>query len=879
MKSDELRIKFLNFFKERGHSVEKPAGLIPENDPTLLFTGAGMNQFKNLFFGRGESDLKKAVTCQRCLRATDIENIGKTSKHLTFIEMLGNFSFGDYFKKEAISRAWEFMLKVIGLDEEKLLITVYKDDDEAARIWEEVGVPQKRILLMGEEHNFWDMGKTGPCGPCSEILIDRGEEYGCGESTCGPACSCDRHVELWNLVFTQFNRREDGKLEPLEQKNIDTGMGLERIASIVQDVPSVFDIDIIQPIVSEIQRPTLRAGAAKSRVKSPKSEISAVVPARIIADHIRAITFCIADGVLPSNEGRGYVLRKLVRRAVERGMKLGEKKAFLYGLVPLVISTMKNFYPELSGKDSDIALTVKSEEERFFTVFERLPELEEKIGEFVKEGTGKLPGELCFKYYDTYGIPLETIREAAQSANIEIDMDEFNKAMDAQRGRAREASGFITPLKELPKVWETKFTGYEKLESEAKILAIMREAKELPEARKGESIDLVTDRTPFYGETGGQVGDEGEITGEKWKLKVTNTVRFGETIVHHGVVEEGIPRKGDKAKLSVDGERRSRIAVNHTATHLLQYSLRKILGRHVRQCGSFVGADRLRFDFTHSNAISCEQLSRIEELVNKLIIGNSPIEISNLSLEEAKKMGATALFGEKYGEIVRVVKIGDYSLELCGGTHLRSTGEMGIFLIENESSIAAGVRRIEAVSGHKAYSEIRKSRLVLSGLEETLRTPPVDLPERVSKLVKNLRGLERKVETLQVEKVISKVGEFISDAELVGGVKVVTFVGKGLSKDGLRKLTDVLKAKLGSGIAVLGTVTDGKVLLCAGVTDDLVKKGLHAGKLVKEVAGIVGGSGGGRADFAQAGGKNASRLKDAIKAVPEMVRKDFGSKA
>ncbi len=859
MKSDELRKVFLDFFKDRGHSVEKPASLIPEDDPSLLFTGAGMNQFKKFFFGRGKSDLKRAATCQRCFRATDIENVGKTTKHLTFLEMLGNFSFGDYFKKEAVSWAWEFLVKVLEIPEEKLLITVYNDDNETVRIWEEMGVPHEKIFLMGEEHNFWNMGKTGPCGPCSEIVIDRGEEYGCGKSSCGPACDCARHVELWNLVFTQFNRREDGKLEPLKQKNIDTGIGLERLASIMQDVPSVFDIDIIQPIVCEVQGP-------ESRVQS----------ARIIADHVRAVTFCIADGVLPSNEGRGYVLRKLIRRAVENGRSLGKKKPFLYRLVPLVISGMKSFYPELNGRASNIGLAVKSEEERFFTVFQRLPELEEEIRKLSQKGDKQLRGDLYFKYYDTYGIPQETIRGVAGAAGMQVDEEGFRKALDSQRRRSRSASGFAASHEEFLEIkGKTEFTGYEKLEAEAKILAIIKEGKELLETRKEEGIDLVTDRTPFYGEAGGQVGDEGEITGEKWKFKVTNTVRFGETIVHRGIVEEGVLRKGEKAKLSVNGERRSSIAANHSATHLLHYSLREVLGKHVRQCGSFVGPDRLRFDFTHTNAIFPEELSRIEELVNELIMKNSKVEILDLPIQEAERMEAIALFGEKYGKIVRVMKIGDYSLELCGGTHVRSTGEIGIFLIENESSIAAGVRRIEAVTGGKAYSGIRKSRLILSDMGQILRTSPVDLPQRVSKLVKKMHALERKVENLQLEKVISKVGEFISHADVVGSIKVVADVEKGLSKDGLRKLTDVLKVKLGSGIAVFGTVADGKVLLCAGVTDDLVKQGLHAGKLVKEVADIVGGSGGGRADFAQAGGKDANLLKDAIKAVPEIVRKQI----
>lgn len=875
MKSDELRKIFLEFFKERGHSIERPASLTPENDPSLLFTGAGMNQFKELFFGRGNSDLKRAVTCQRCLRATDIENVGRTTKHLTFIEMLGNFSFGDYFKEGAILLAWEFMLEVLKLPKEKFLITVYKDDDESFRIWEKkIGIPRKRIFPMGEEHNFWNMGKTGPCGPCSEIIIDRGEKYGCGKSSCGPACECDRHLELWNLVFTQFDRQKDGRLEPLRQKNIDTGMGLERIASVMQNVLSVFDIDLIQPIVSRVGVGLVPAqGDRKGRPYDGKAG-DMESAARIIADHIRAITFCIADGVLPSNEGRGYVLRKLIRRAVERGGKLGRKKPFLYGLVPLVISKMSDFYPDLNGRENALGLVVKAEEERFFTVFQRLPELEEKISELVKGGIRKLPGEFCFRYYDTYGIPLETIREAAQSMNAEIDEDGFRNAMNAQRKRARDSSRFAGTQEEMLQVsGKTKFTGYGELESKAKILTIIRDGNEVKSAKKGEETRLVTDITPFYGEAGGQVGDEGEITGKKGRMRVTNTTRAEKTIIHHGVVTDGTLRKGEEATLTVNRDRRLRIAGNHTVTHILHYSLRQILGEHVSQCGSSVGVGGLHFDFTHSASVSVKELSKIEERVNDLIMKNASVETLELPFEEAKKLGAIALFTEKYEDIVRVVKIGDYSLELCGGTHTTATGEIGIFIIESEASVAAGVRRISARSGHSAYLQINKGRLVLSEIGDMLRADISDLPGRVENIQQSTRLLEKKLETLQVKEVISGVEDYLSHAKEIRGVKVIARIEDGLSAGSLRQLTDVLKKKMKSGIVVLGTAADGKVLLNTGVTDDLTKQGWHAGKLIKEVASIVGGSGGGRADFAQAGGKNVHRLKDAMESVPEIIKK------
>jgi alanyl-tRNA synthetase len=716
------------------------------------------------------------------------------------------------------------------------------------------------------------MGKTGPCGPCSEIIIDRGKEHGCGRESCGPACDCDRHLELWNLVFTQFNRLEDGKLEPLQQKNIDTGLGLERIACVMQGALSVFDIDLIQPIVSEIR-------SAKPKTAGTGDERAA----RIIADHIRAITFCIADGILPSNEGRGYVLRKLIRRAVQQGRTFGEKKPFLCRLVPLVISSMSGFYPELSGRNNDIGVMVKAEEERFFTVFQRLPELEEKIRELAGKGKKYLPGDICFKYYDTYGIPRETITELAQSMGLKADEEGFEKALDSQRRRARDASGFaasrqgspLPPLLGEDKGGKTKFTGYEELESEGKIETIIRGRTEVTEAGEGESISVVTDRTPFYGEAGGQTGDEGEITGGKWKMKVADTKRAGETIIHEGVLTEGTLVKGDTARLSVNRERRQSIAANHTATHLLHYSLRRVLGKHIRQCGSLVGPDRLRFDFTHMGAISARELSEIEELVNKLIVENSSVETLELPLEEALKMEAIALFDEKYGKSVRVLKVGSYSRELCGGTHVRSTGEIGTFFIENESSVAAGVRRIEAISGYNAYSEVKRAKLTLSELSQLLKTTPADVVPRVEKLLQTTRALQSKLEAMRVKEAVSGIEDYVSQARTVGSIKVFSRIQEGLSRDGLRQLVDELKAKMESGIVVLGAESDGKVCLLAGVTNDLVKQGWHAGKLIKEIASIVEGSGGGKAGFAQAGGKNMNRLKEAIEAVPEIIKKSY----
>jgi alanyl-tRNA synthetase len=649
-------------------------------------------------------------------------------------------------------------------------------------------------------------------------------------------------------------------------------LGLERIACVMQGVLSVFEIDIIQPIVSEIR-------SAKQEIAGTGDEQAA----RVIADHIRAITFCIADGILPSNEGRGYVLRKLIRRAVQQGRTFGEKKPFLCRLVPLVISSMSGFYPELSGRNNDIGVMVKAEEERFFTVFQRLPELEEKIRELAGKGKKYLPGDICFKYYDTYGIPRETITELAQSMGLKADEEGFEKALDSQRRRARDASGFaasrqgssLSPLLGENKGGKTKFTGYEELESEGRIETIIRGRTEVTEAGEGESISVVTDRTPFYGEAGGQTGDEGEITGGKWKMKVADTKRAGETIIHEGVLTEGTLVKGDTARLSVNRERRQSIAANHTATHLLHYSLRRVLGKHIRQCGSLVGPDRLRFDFTHMGAISARELSEIEELVNKLIVENSSVETLELPLEEALKMEAIALFDEKYGKSVRVLKVGSYSRELCGGTHVCSTGEIGTFFIENESSVAAGVRRIEAISGYNAYSEVKRAKLTLSELSQLLKTTPADVVPRVEKLLQTTRALQSKLEAMRVKEAVSGIEDYVSQARTVGSIKVFSRIQEGLSRDGLRQLVDELKAKMESGIVVLGAESDGKVCLLAGVTNDLVKQGWHAGKLIKEIASIVEGSGGGKAGFAQAGGKNMNRLKEAIEAVPEIIKKSY----
>ncbi|NOX97323.1 MAG: alanine--tRNA ligase [Nitrospirae bacterium] len=866
MTADELRNKYLTFFENRGHSIVPSDSLVPRDDPTLLFTGAGMNQFKPMFLGEMKLDFRRATTCQKCFRTTDIENVGKTARHLTFLEMLGNFSFGDYFKEEAISWAWEFLTRELGIPGGKLWISVFKDDDESFVLWQKIGIPKERIVRLGEEDNFWDMGPTGPCGPCSEIIFDTGEDKGCGKDSCAVGCNCDRFLELWNLVFTQFNRQEDGTFKPLPRKNIDTGMGLERILYILEDKENIFETSILQPIIEEIRQ-----------VSAGNEEI----PLRIIADHLRASTFLIADGVLPANEGRGYVLRRLIRRAVRQGKTLGIDKPFLYLLTSTVTDIMKEAYPYLVPRNQHIAQVVLSEEERFQETLRQGVEILEEMLEELKRGKKKeMPGDLVFKLYDTYGFPLNLTEELAEESGFSVDRAGFEKAMRKQQelARASREGGIIqsslTVYNQLSgKLGKTKFVGYETGECEVKVLAILKKGEIIETASAGEEVEIILDKTPFYGESGGQVGDRGTLTNEQLKIEITATRKpLPELTVHQGKVVRGKLSGGEVVKASVDKELRQDIAANHTATHLLHNVLRQVLGEHVTQSGSLVAPDRLRFDFTHFKAVDARQLDRIEELVNKKIRENAPVGVIHTTLKDAQDKGAIALFGEKYGDKVRLVKIGNYSQELCGGTHLRATGEIGLFRIVGESSIASGVRRIEALTGREAYRTVKKEVDTLKEIGKILKAPPLQTLSRVEEILKTVKVLEKEVERLRSGEIVGKVNDLLKRVEIVEGIKVVIAQIERSGREELRSLVDSLKEKMGSGVIVLGTVLEGKAALVAGATKDLVKKGLHAGKIVKEAAKITGGSGGGREDYAQAGGKDPSKLNEALQKVRDIIR-------
>ncbi len=865
MKASEIRKQFLDFFKEKDHSEEKPASLIPHGDPSLLFTGAGMNQFKRLFFGRSDTDISKAVTCQRCFRATDIENVGRTSRHLTFLEMLGNFSFGDYFKEEAVSFAWEFLRNRLNIREARMLATVFEDDDETYQIWNrKIGLPRNRIIRMGREHNFWEMGKTGPCGPASEIIIDRGEKYGCGKSSCGPACECDRHIELWNLVFTQFNRTPGGGIEPLGSKNIDTGMGLERAACIIQGVDTVFDTDILRPLVARAEE--------LLGTKEPST-------CRIIADHVRACAFLIADGVVPSNDGRGYVLRKLIRRITEKKLHLDRGDSFFRELVNLVCFLMKDFYPRLEKESANIILLLGEEEARFSEVFEKLPELERRMDELRKRGVNILDGREYFRFYDTYGIPRETIREKAESFNMEVDEEGFEAEMEKQKSRSRKLSGFRDSEGDirLPGL-KSEFTGYTQTETSSRILRVLKNGEKLSSARAGESCAIIAAETPFYPESGGQKGDSGIVEGREWSFEVRDTLKADEAIIHRGTVKKGEVKEGDRCALSVDIGRRKQTAANHTATHLLQFALKKILGEHVRQAGSEVDSGGLRFDFTHPSRMSPEEISGAEETVNSIIRENVPVEVDRLPAEKAIEEGAIALPGEKYGDFVRVVKSGKYSMELCAGTHCASTGEIGIFIIQSESSTAAGIRRIEALTGREALKRIQKERALLRETAAILRTSVDRLPSKAENLIKTNREAEKQISALKAGKTASKLEKIIEQAEEIEGIKVITHSEEGLTPDGLSTLADGLRKKVSSGIGVIASRDNNRVHLVAVATRDLLERGIDAGKIIGETASIIGGGGGGRPDFAKAGGKNPEKLGEAMSNVPKIIKRQLHEK-
>jgi len=874
MTSDEIRRVFLSYFEERGHKVVRSSLLVPKNDPTLLFTNAGMVQFKSVFLTEETRDYKRAVTSQKCVRAggkhNDLENVGKTARHHTFFEMLGNFSFGDYFKKEAIEMGWDLLIHQWGLPPERMWITIYSNDDEAFKLWRKIGIQEKRIVRMGEKDNFWAMGETGPCGPCSEIVIDQGEGVGCGRTDCGVGCDCDRFLELWNLVFMQFNRDSEGKLHPLAKPCIDTGMGLERISAILQGVRSNFETDLFIPIIKKIE--TI---SSVSYGRNSPSDISM----RVIADHSRAATFLINDGVLPSNEGRGYVLRRIMRRAMRHGKMLGIKDPFLHQTSSKVLDLMKDAYPELRESQEFISKVIHNEEERFSeTLDSGLKILREEMDRLRKEGRKTLSGEVAFRLYDTFGFPLDLTADILQEEGMSFDEEGFKAQMEEQRQKSKQAWQGIGEgkAKEIYRRLvgegvQTNFIGYEETQCESKILKLIKGDGVVPFAQEGDEVEVITEKSPFYGETGGQVGDRGIIFHEDFSLEVEDTLRpMEELIVHQARVKRGVVKEGMEATLRVNLNRRKATALNHTATHLLQAVLREILGDHVHQAGSLVSPDRLRFDFTHFAAIEEEDLERIETQVNQKVRENLKVETNMMLQEEALQTGAMALFGEKYGDQVRVVKVADFSIELCGGTHTSRTGDIGLFKIMNETGVAAGVRRMEALTGEGAYQFVKEEERELRKAALSLKSTPGEVSSKVERLLQKQRELEREVESFQDKISHQEILDLLHFVREVKGVKLLSIKVDGKNPKRLREFLDQLKAKIGSGIILLGSQSQDKVSLIMGVTADLTHR-FNANDLIKKIAIYVGGTGGGRPDFAQAGGTDSKKLDEALKAIDNLI--------
>lgn len=876
MTGKEIREKYLKFFKERGHRILPSASLIPHNDPSILWTAAGMVPFKPFFTGQAVPEYKRVTTCQKCIRTPDIESVGRTARHHTFFEMLGNFSFGDYFKESAIPWAWEFVTEYLNLPKEKLWITIYLDDDEAFKIWnKEVGVPAERIVRMGKDTNFWEIG-VGPCGPCSEIYVDLGESRGCGSPDCQVGCDCDRFLEIWNLVFIQFFRDEEGNYSPLENKGIDTGMGLERVASVLQGVASNFDTDLFREIMD------FTADLAGQKY-GQDSKIDLAL--KVIADHCRAVTFAVSDGALPGNEGRGYVIRRLLRRAVRFGRVLGVHEPFLYKVSQAVITQMKDAYPELQQKSEHVLRVIRTEEERFLETLAAGSDILSALINVAKAGgVSEITGQDAFRLYDTFGFPLELTQEIAAEQGLTVDEDGFAAAMEEQRKRARSARQETEYLSERGVLYkalreelgETRFMGYGTLETDSNVLALLKDGLQELSAVAGEEVEIILDVTPCYAESGGQVADHAVLRGPDMEVEITSVNKPVEgLIVHRGKVLSGILKRHDSVKAMVDCARRQDTARNHSATHLLHKALKEVLGDHVNQAGSLVEPDRLRFDFTHYTAVTPEELRRIEELVNGAVMSNLPIDIFETSLSKAKEMGAAALFGEKYGKEVRVVKMGDYSLELCGGTHLTSTAEVGLFKIVNETSIGAGLRRIEAVTGPGVLKVLEAKEEQLQEIGAVVKSPVHELVRRVEALVQQNKALEQEIEALRGKLARSEVQEILAKVKQVNDVPVLASVVAAPDMDHLRSMVDMLRDKMGTGVILLGSVAGEKVNLVAAVTKDLLGRGLHAGNLVKEIAKMVGGGGGGRPDMAQAGGKDPAKLQEAIDKAVSVVEGQF----
>jgi alanyl-tRNA synthetase len=892
MTGSELRQKFLDYFTRHGHTVVRSSPLVPAQDPTLLFTNAGMVQFKSVFLGEEQRAYQRAVTAQKCVRAggkhNDLENVGRTARHHTFFEMLGNFSFGDYFKEDAITFAWEFLTTDLGLPKDRLKATVFTDDDEAYELWKGIaGLNDDRILRLGEKDNFWAMGDTGPCGPCSEVHFHQGDHIPCAEEQAGrpclgPACDCDRWLEIWNLVFMQFNRAASGELTPLPKPSIDTGMGLERIAAVVQEKQSDYDTDLFRPIISHVERiAKLRYGA----------DADHDVSMQVIADHARTATFLITDGVTPSNEWRGYVLRRIMRRAMRHGRMLGLTEPFLWDVTKTVVEMMGHAYPEIVEAQARVESAVKQEEERFA---ETLGLGMAKIDEYIRTHGRTVPvsaakvvdGQFLFTLYDTHGFPTDLAKEVFEDKGWTVPveaMEKFEAEMEAQRARARagtsfggatEGDGSVEIYRQLSaQLPKPQFLGYTEMATPARILALVAGGRRLTEASLGQTVEVILDRTPAYAESGGQMGDTGAIIGRDGQGTIEDTYyRGSQMIVHRVRVLQGTLRENQEVAVSVESRRRQGLKLHHTGTHLLHAALRRILGTHVAQAGSLVAPDHLRFDFSHGASVKDSEVAKVEDLVNEHVQANIVVTPAEMDLNAALQSGAMALFGEKYGDRVRVIRIGDFSTELCGGTHLEATGQIGLFKVVSEGAVASGVRRIEAVTGEAALRHVGQEEAALRESAGLLKIPPLELPQRLQKLLDEQKQLEKQLRDLEARVAKGRAQELAASAKVVGGVSVLSARLDGLDAEGLRSVMDTLRERMSSGVIVLGSSMDGKVTLIASVSKDLTKR-IQAGKLVQEMAPLVGGKGGGRPDLAQGGGADASRLDEALARVPALIER------
>ncbi len=864
-----IRELFLSYFEQQGHYRRESFSLIPENDKSLLLIGAGMAPLKPYFAGLETPPSKRMTTCQKCIRTGDLENVGHTDRHGTFFEMLGNFSFGDYFKKDAIRWSWDFATNVLKLPQEKLWVTIYEEDDEARSLWRDmIGIPEEKIVPLGKDDNFWEIGVGGPCGPCSEIYYDRGEEHGCGKPDCKPGCECDRYVEFWNLVFTQFIKEEDGSYTPLPHPNIDTGMGLERIACVMQDTNSIFDVDTIQYILKEVAR--------VSGKKYTQGKSDSDVSMRIITDHLRSMTFMISDGILPGNEGREYVLRRLIRRAARHGRLLGIEGAFLGRLSEKVIDVSGKAYPELEKNRTFIHKVIDAEESNFAaTIDQGMKIIDDYMKEMKDSQKGVLDGEKAFKLHDTYGFPIDLTKEIMAEAGFEVDEEGFAQAMAEQKQRSQttgemEGAGWEEAAADFVFEGETEFVGYTQVGSKSSIKALLVDREPAESIEEGQKGILILDRTPFYAEGGGQASDEGMIYNDNGSAWVESVEKYQKVYAHHITVRTGTLKTGEEVLCGYDEIRRNRTAANHTATHLLQKALQEVLGDHVKQSGSSVTKDGLRFDFSHYQAMTAEEIKRVEEIVNDKIAHFIDVTTEVMSAKEAFKSGAMALFGEKYGETVRVVSIGDYSKELCGGTHVANTGQVGAFRILSESGVASGVRRIEAITGQAILEHYRKNENMLGSLSEVMKANRETITEKASSMLSEIKSLKKELEAQKQEKMAGSLGSLIDEATEVGGVRLIRKKYDKLSVDDLRKIADGVRAKEKNVIMVLAAVHGGRVNFMVSVSDDLTDR-FHAGKMIKEIAKVAGGGGGGKANMAMAGAKNADKVDEALAKAEELI--------